>query len=145
MAGWRARDLAGHLVQWFPDFLLSATGIVLDRGPCVEVDPVAAWKVHSEAVQLLLDGRERTTTFRHPLVGQMPLPEAVDRFYTLDVFMHTWDLARATGQDERLDARTCADLLAGMVPIEDMIRGRDPLANRPALCPPFRADPDSGA
>jgi uncharacterized protein (TIGR03086 family) len=36
--------------------------------------------------------------------------------------MHTWDLARATGQDERLDAQTCADLLAGMAAIEDLMR-----------------------
>lgn len=52
----------------------------------------------------------------------MPLPDAVDRFYTSDVFMHTWDLARATGQDERLDPQTCADLLAEMAPIEELMR-----------------------
>jgi uncharacterized protein (TIGR03086 family) len=56
------------------------------------------------------------------MVGEMPLPVAVDRFYTTDVFMHTWDLARATGQDERLDPQTCAALLAEMVPIEELIR-----------------------
>ena len=52
----------------------------------------------------------------------MPLPDAVDRFYTSDVFMHTWDLARATGQDERLDEETCAELLAGMAPIDELLR-----------------------
>ena len=36
--------------------------------------------------------------------------------------MHTWDLARATGQDDRLDPQTCADLLAGMEPIEELLR-----------------------
>jgi uncharacterized protein (TIGR03086 family) len=56
------------------------------------------------------------------MVGEMPLPDAVDRFYTSDVFMHTWDLARATGQDERLDPQTCADLLAEMAPIEELMR-----------------------
>ena len=30
-------------------------------------------------------------------------PATVDRIYTTDIFMHTWDLARATGQDDRLD------------------------------------------
>ena len=73
-------------------------------------------------MQRLLDGPAAATAFRHPMVGEMPLPEAVDRFYTTDVFMHTWDLARATGQDERLDPETCADLLAGMEPIEDLLR-----------------------
>ena len=52
----------------------------------------------------------------------MPLDRAIDQFYTMDVFMHTWDLARATGQDDRLDADFCAMLLAGMQPIEDVMR-----------------------
>jgi uncharacterized protein (TIGR03086 family) len=55
-------------------------------------------------------------------VGEVPLPEAVDRFYTPDVFMHTWDLARATGQDESLDPGKCAELLEGMLPIDDLLR-----------------------
>lgn len=120
--GWQARDVVGHLVGWFPDFLKSATGLVLDHGPSPREDPVAAWQVHADAVQRLLDGPQAATPFRHPMVGEMPLLDAVDRFYTSDVFMHTWDLARATGQDERLDPQTCADLLAGMVPIEELLR-----------------------
>lgn len=120
--GWRARDVVGHLVGWFPDFLASATALVIERGPAPEEDPVGAWQVHSDAVQRLLDGPEAATPFRHRALGTMPLPEAVDRFYTSDVFLHTWDLARATGQDERLDPQGCADLLAGMVPVEDLMR-----------------------
>ena len=120
--GWRARDVVAHLVGWFPDFLTSATGLVLAHGPSPEDDPVAAWRVHADAVQRVLDGPEATTRFDHPFVGEQPLPDAVDRFYTSDVFMHTWDLARATGQDERLDPETCADLLAGMEPIEELLR-----------------------
>ena len=57
-----------------------------------------------------------------PHIGDVPLPEAVDRFYTADVFMHTWDLARATGQDETLDAETCAAMLAGMEPMDEVLR-----------------------
>ena len=120
--GWRARDVVGHLVEWFPHFLNSATGLVLDRGPSPAEDPVAAWQVHADAVQRLLDGPEASTPFRHAMVGEMPLPVAVDRFYTTDVFMHTWDLARATGQDDRLDPEFCALLLAGMEPMEAVIR-----------------------
>ena len=36
--------------------------------------------------------------------------------------MHTWDLARASGQDVDLDADRCAAMLAGMQPIEEMLR-----------------------
>jgi uncharacterized protein (TIGR03086 family) len=57
-----------------------------------------------------------------PHVGEVPLDQAVDRFYTVDVFMHTWDLARATGQDERLDPDRCRRLLEGMLPMDDLLR-----------------------
>lgn len=120
--GWSARDVVGHLVEWFPAFLQSATGLVLEHGPSVAQDPVAAWQVHTAAVQRLLDGPEVATPFRHPMVGEMPLAEAINSFYIADVFMHTWDLARATGQDESLDLQTCAEMLAGMEPIEEIIR-----------------------
>ncbi|WP_225320575.1 DinB family protein [Streptomyces luteolifulvus] len=36
--------------------------------------------------------------------------------------MHTWDLARATGQDEHLDPAKCAQLLDGMLPLDDVLR-----------------------
>jgi hypothetical protein len=40
-----------------------------------------------------------------------PMAHSRDRqFYTADVFMHTWGLARATGQDDRLDSDFCAKL-----------------------------------
>ena len=47
----------------------------------------------------------------------------MSRFFTGDVFMHTWDLARATGQDDTLDPARCAEMLAGMEPIEELMRG----------------------
>ena len=49
--GWRARDVVRHLVEWFPAFLQSGSGIELPSGPPVDDDPVAAWTVHSEGVQ----------------------------------------------------------------------------------------------
>jgi uncharacterized protein (TIGR03086 family) len=123
VAGWTARDVVRHLVEWFPGFLAAGTGITLPASPAVDDDPVAAWQVHTDAVQAVLDDPGtpgRMLTNRH--IGEVPLPEAIDRFYTADVFMHTWDLARATGQDDRLDGDFCAELLAGMEQAEDMIR-----------------------
>jgi len=123
VAGWTARDVVRHLTDWLPGFLASGSDVVLPRGPSVEADPVAAWQVLADGVQAVLDdpgvGERRLT---NPHIGELPLDVAIDRFYTTDVFMHTWDLARATGQDDGLDPEVCADLLAGMEPIEDVIR-----------------------
>lgn len=121
--GWRARDVVGHLVEWFPAFLEGGTGIRIAAGPSVEVDPVGAWKVHAEAVQALLDDPATGgKVLTNPHIGEVPLPEAVSRFYTGDVFLHAWDLARATGQDETLDKDRCAEMLAGMEPMEEIMR-----------------------
>ena len=120
---WVARDVVRHLVEWFPAFLEGGAGVTLPRGPSVDEDPVAAWRVHTDGVQALLDDpatAERVLT--NPHIGEVPLPQAVDRFYTSDVFMHTWDLARATGQDETLDTELCRQLYEGMLPLDEMLR-----------------------
>ena len=120
---WTARDVVGHLVEWFPGFLQGGAGIELPRGSSVDEDPVAAWETQAAAVQALLDDpatAERVLT--NPHLGEVALPDAVDRFYTTDVFLHTWDLARASGQDDRLDPDFCAHLLAGMEPLDDVLR-----------------------
>ncbi len=122
--GWAARDVVRHLVEWFPGFLEGGAGITLAAGPSADEDPVAAWQVHCRAVQDLLDDPATASrVLTNPHVGEVPLDQAVDRFYTGDVFLHTWDLARATGQDDTLDPERCAVMLAGMEPIEELLRG----------------------
>ena len=123
VAGWTARDVVRHLVTWFPPFLAAGAGVELPAGPGVDDDPAGAWQAHADAVQALLDDPATPgRTLSNPHIGDLPLDQAVDRFYTTDVFLHTWDLARATGQDDRLDAGYAALLLAGMEPMEEIIR-----------------------
>ena len=118
--GWTALDVVDHLVSWFRGFL-SAGGVELPAGPATADDPVGAWRHHAAGVQGLLDERG-DEPFTHPYLGPGELAGTIDRFYTSDVFMHSWDLARATGQEPRLDEDFAAQLLAGMRPIEAMLR-----------------------
>ena len=121
--GWNARDVVGHLVEWFPAFLHGATGITLPRGPSVDEDPVVAWRTQTDAVQALLDDPDAAERIHDlPHIGQMSLAQAIDMIYTTDVFLHRWDLARATGQDEVLDPDKCAQLLEGMLPMDEALR-----------------------
>ncbi len=120
VAGWTARGVVDHLVGWFPPFL-SSGGVAGPAGPSVADDPVAAWQHQADAVQALLAERGEES-FTHPYAGTHRLVDAVDRFYTADVFMHSWDLARATGQEVDLDEDYAGTLLEGMRPIEDMLR-----------------------
>jgi uncharacterized protein (TIGR03086 family) len=121
---WRARDVVAHLVSWFPPFLAGGTGIELPAGPSVAEDPAAAWEHHRAAVQAVLDDpATEGRVFAHVHLPESPLAEAVDRFYTTDVLMHTWDLARAGGQDDGLDPDECATLLEAMRPMDEVLRG----------------------
>lgn len=120
--GWEAIDVVAHLVEWFPAFL-EAGGVELPSGPSVRSDPAGAWRAHSEAVQALLDDEQRAAEqFTHPYAGTHQLDSAIDRFYTADVFMHTWDLARATGVDPNLNPDFCTVLVDGMESIDELLR-----------------------
>lgn len=121
--GWLARDVVRHLVEWLPAFLHGATGITLPAGPSVDDDPAGAWRTHSAAVQALLDDPAVAGASHDlPHIGVMSLDQAIDMIYTPDVFLHRWDLARATGQDETLDPAKCAEMYAGMLPMDEMLR-----------------------
>ncbi len=123
VAGWTARDVVRHLVDWFPGFLAGGTGIALPRTVRVDDDPAGAWQAQADAVQAVLDDPATPgRTFTNPHLGELPVDQAVDRFYTADVFMHTWDLARATGQDDRIDAGYAELLVTGMEPMEELMR-----------------------
>lgn len=123
VADWVARDVVRHLVEWFPGFLAAGSDVRLAPGPSVDDDPASAWTHHADAVQAVLDDpASADQVFAHPRLPEQPLPDAVSRFYTADVFMHTWDLARATGQDDRLDPEMCRRLYEGMAAMEDVLR-----------------------
>ena len=120
---WSVRDIVRHLVEWLPGFLASGSAVRLPTGPSVDDDPFGAWRAHCAAVQAVLDDPVIAGGLLTDLhIGELSVAEAIDRFYTPDVFMHTWDLARATGQDDGLDADTCATMLAGLQPIDQLLR-----------------------
>ena len=140
--GWTARDVVRHLVEWFPPFLADGAGITLPSRPSVDRDPVGAWRSFSDSVQSVLDDPATTDkVFENPHTGRLPLPEAIARFFTADVFMHTWDLARATGQDATLDPDRCALMVAGMAPLDDLLRTSGQYGTRVPV--PDDADPQT--
>ena len=108
----------------FPGSWLAAPTCGCRRGRRWPTIPSARGRSQCDAVQAVLDDPATASkVLADPHIGEVPLPEAIDRFYTADVFMHTWDLARATGQDDTLDPEYCAVLLDGMVPFEEAMRG----------------------
>ncbi len=137
--GWTARSVVDHLTSWLPALLAGGAGIEL---PQADPDPVTAWQAQVDAVQALLDDPATADrVLSNPHIGEVPLDQAIDRFYTSDVFMHTWDLARATGQDDHLDTDFCAAMLAGMLPMDEVLRSSGQYG--PAVPVPDDADPQT--
>mgnify|MGYP000129638954 CR=1 FL=1 len=135
--GWVARDVVDHLVEWVGGFLAGG-GVRLRPAPSVADDPAMTWRAHGAAVQALLDGPSADDRFCHPVAGEHRLADAVDRFYTADVFMHTWDLASASGRTADLDPAFAEQILDGMSGIEDLLRSSGQYG--PAVPVPADAD-----
>ena len=121
--GWVARDVVRHMVEWMPAFLDSAGGPSLPAGPSVDDDPVRAWSTLSDGLQALLDDPVASAReISHPQAGTHRLDGAISTFMLGDIVVHTWDLARAAGLDETLDADIVHDMLVGMEPLDEMLR-----------------------
>jgi uncharacterized protein (TIGR03086 family) len=99
---WTARDLVRHLVDVHGMFL-GLVGRSLRPGPDAEEDPLGAWASARDQVQGDLDDPRRAEEEFDGLSGRSTFAQAVNRFVCFDLDIHGWDLARATGQDERID------------------------------------------
>lgn len=120
-AGWAARDVVRHLVEWVPG-MFGSVGVTVAPGPSVDEDPAAAWGAVRDALATALadpDTSSRTMVFGP--AGEHTVPAAVDRFVTPDVLVHSWDLARASGQDVVLDVEVASGTLAGFEAMGDML------------------------
>lgn len=118
--GWAAIDVVKHLIEWSRGFLAGGAGIELQTLD-VEADPAAAWTQHVADIQAILDdpaGR----ILSNPHTGDMPVDKAIEMFYTADVWMHSWDLAKALGREPDLGQERCAAALEAMRPMEQMLR-----------------------
>jgi uncharacterized protein (TIGR03086 family) len=119
--GWVARDVVRHLAETTA-VLLARADVELPAGPSVDDDPAEAWAAVRDAVQAVLDDATVATRSFDTPVGPMALEEFLGRFGVGDVLVHTWDLARAVGLDERLDPDEVHRLYEMMVPNDEMMR-----------------------
>jgi uncharacterized protein (TIGR03086 family) len=100
--GWAARDVVGHLVEWVPGFF-SRWDVDFSPAAAADEDPVLAWTRVDAGIQAALDDPQMAAREADSQMGRRSLEQMVDMIVINDVLIHTWDLARATGQDETLD------------------------------------------
>ncbi|HHV21295.1 MAG TPA: maleylpyruvate isomerase family mycothiol-dependent enzyme [Propionibacterium sp.] len=108
---WTAGDIVDHVTTW-PREMLGAQGVQL---PEPTGDRAETFRVQTDAVQQLLEQPEAAG---HLIdlgpMGQAPLAAVIDGFYSSDLFMHAWDLGKATGQSVELDEDSATAMHAGL-------------------------------
>ncbi len=138
---WNARQLVAHVVDnqyTFAGFI----GLEPERSASVDDDPATAWDAARAMTQTSLDDPDLATREFDGFFGRSTFASAVDRFLSLDLVVHRWDLATSADLDATLPAIDVAHgdrsarELAGVVG-EAMRTGG---AFGPALDPPADAD-----
>ena len=110
---WTARDVVEHVCStqgMFLGFVDEPAG----EGPPVAEDPVGAWRAASAPVVAVLADPARASATFDGFFGETSFESAIDRFANFDLVVHRWDLARATGGDDRIDEADAQRVLDGV-------------------------------
>ena len=134
-----SRETVDHVVTTQGMFL-GFVGRSVGDIPTVADDPLGAFTAARTAVQRDLEDPARAGAEFEGGMGKMTFESGVDRFLNFDgdVVVHTWDLARATGLDDRIDPADLERIRVAAESFGDAMRG--PNAFGPEVEPPAGAD-----
>jgi uncharacterized protein (TIGR03086 family) len=135
---WTARDVVRHTVETSGLFL-GFIGSSLPAGPSVDDDPVGAWRNARDAIQAALDDPDQATKEYDGFTGKSTFEAGVKQFLSNDLVVHGWDLARATGGDDRMDPNDVREAFESLQGFDEKMM-RSPGAFGPAVEPPPDAD-----
>ena len=118
---WTVRDLVAHVVATHRRVTATLEGT---DAPEVDAngDLPGQWLAATAAVAEALDDEMRAATTVGGMFGEQPFEMLVSRLLCADTLVHTWDLARASGQDEALDADAVDKAMAFLSPLDEAIR-----------------------
>jgi len=148
--GWTAHDVVVHVINEQRRMLASVRGTepatvhgvaVAEMGCLPEVAPdadlAAAWREVGAGLVDAIDDPACADVLLPTPVGPMPFA-ATAEMLPEDVLIHSWDLARATGGNERLDAEAVAHTYERFKPLDEALR--QPWAFGPKVPAPAGAD-----
>lgn len=135
--GWCARNVVAHVVEGHRGVIAGVRGgESLSLG--ADEDPKAAWEDASRGIVAIAGDPAASAKEVDGPTGPMPAEQIIGRFVTMDLLVHTWDLARAVGGDEHLDEDAVREAYEALKPMDEMIR--QPYVFGPKLDPPPGAD-----
>jgi uncharacterized protein (TIGR03086 family) len=120
------RDVVAHVVIVHRRVLARLNGGEL---PDIEPPPPAAGedlpadlRKLVATVQASVDHAGQASREVESIIGPLSYAGLVGTLLCSDILLHTWDLARATGQDERLDRDAVAQAMGFLVPRDVELR-----------------------
>ena len=134
---WKARDIVAHVVEGHRRVIAGVRGgESMPLG--ADEDPKNAWKEASHAIDEIAGDPDASTKEMDGPTGKMQAGEIISSFVTMDVLVHTWDLARTVGANERLDEDSVRHAFETLKPMDAMIRMPSVFADK--IEPPPDAD-----
>lgn len=134
---WSARDVVAHVVAGHRGVIAAVRGGESEPLGADE-DARAAWDDATRSLDEITGDPDALGEVIDGPVGKMPAGELISRFVTMDLLVHTWDLARAIGADERLHEESVRGAYEALKPMDTVIR--QPNVFGPKLEPPPGAD-----
>lgn len=117
--GWTATDVVAHVSGNLAGI---AAALTETEAAAFDVDdPAGSWTSAKDGLLAAVAWVDLATEVPGPF-GPMPAEQLIGRFVCNDVMVHTWDLARAVGGDERLNQDDVARAYSGLQPMDAMIR-----------------------
>jgi uncharacterized protein (TIGR03086 family) len=95
---WKAKDVFEHVVTTEADHL-KRMGFELTES-IDGLEPHKAWPIVRERVQQALDTPAEAEHGYDGFFGPTTFGASIDQFYSMDLVVHAWDLARAVGLKE---------------------------------------------
>jgi uncharacterized protein (TIGR03086 family) len=135
---WKARDVVDHVVSGHRYVIAQVRGQKAEEPQSADDDPTKAWEEVSRAMDEITGDPDAVAKEVDGPFGKMPAGEIIDRFVTMDLLVHTWDLARTVGADERLDEVAIRRAYDVLKPMDAMIRQPGVFGSK--LEPPLGSD-----
>jgi uncharacterized protein (TIGR03086 family) len=154
-AGWTARDVVAHVINGHRGILAMAAGTrpaaadgvgicAMADAPAVEAGAdlgLAFGRCRDNMTAMLGDPAQASRRLPGGPLGPVPVEQAVDVIGSLELLVHTWDLARATSGDERLDPELVIRTYRALLPHYGALQATG--AFRPSIPAPAETDPQT--
>jgi len=135
---WDVTDLVAHVIATHGRMVAN-----LEGSPAPAVEPFAdlapQWTKARAAVSATLADPDLASRTVGGMFGEQYFESLVGQLLCSELLFHTWDLARATSQDEQMDSDALSKAMELLVPLDEAIRRPGGFA--PKIDPPADADP----